>query len=69
MIYRRLRCPALTANESLKKTALNHQGRYIENAMRRLFYFLLNNVREHLMLYLMLWLLLALLDIAWLYFN
>ena len=37
--------------------------------MRRLFYFLLNNVREHLMPYLMLWLLLALLDIAWLYFN
>lgn len=69
MICRRLRCPALTANESLKKTAPNHRGRYIENTMRRLFYFLLNNVREHLMLYLMLWLLLALLDIAWLYFN
>ncbi|MFH0475212.1 DUF2770 family protein [Kluyvera ascorbata] len=32
--------------------------------MRRLFYFLLNNIREHLMLYLALWLLLALLDIA-----
>ncbi|HDG1698064.1 DUF2770 family protein [Kluyvera ascorbata] len=37
--------------------------------MRRLFYFLLNNIREHLMLYLALWLLLALLDIAWLCFN
>lgn len=37
--------------------------------MRRLFYYLINNIREHLMLYLALWLLLALLDLAYLYFN
>ncbi len=37
--------------------------------MRRLFYYLINNIREHLMLYLTLWLLLALADIAYLYFS
>ncbi|MCT4704251.1 YceO family protein [Enterobacteriaceae bacterium H20N1] len=36
--------------------------------MRRLIHFLINNVREHLMLYLILWSLLALIDIAYLYF-
>lgn len=37
--------------------------------MRRLLDFLINNIREHLMLYLLLSLLLALLDIAYLYFS
>ncbi|MEX3019240.1 DUF2770 family protein [Kluyvera sp. STS39-E] len=37
--------------------------------MRRLFNYLINNIREHLMLYLMLWLLLAAIDIAYLYFS
>jgi len=60
---------ALCLSGRQNKTAPKIRGRYIENAMRRLFYFLLNNIREHLMLYLALWLLLALLDIAWLYFN
>lgn len=60
---------ALCLSGRQNKTAPIIRGRYIENAMRRLFYFLLNNIREHLMLYLALWLLLALLDIAWLYFN
>lgn len=45
------------------------RGRITENDMRRLFYYLINNIREHLMLYLMLWLLLALADIAYLYFS
>ncbi|QOV65714.1 YceO family protein [Kosakonia pseudosacchari] len=33
--------------------------------MRRLFHFLINNVREHLMLYIALWLLIALIDIIY----
>lgn len=33
--------------------------------MRRLFEYLINNVREHLMLYLILWLLIALIDMAY----
>lgn len=37
--------------------------------MRRLLHFLINNIREHLMLYLLLWLLLAAIDIAYLYFT
>ncbi|MEZ2583496.1 DUF2770 family protein [Kluyvera intermedia] len=37
--------------------------------MRRLLDFLINNIREHLMLYLLLSLLLALLDVAYLYFS
>ncbi|WP_202304822.1 YceO family protein [Dryocola clanedunensis] len=36
--------------------------------MRRLIHFLINNVREHLMLYLILWALLAFIDIAYIYF-
>ena len=60
---------ALCLSGLQNKTAPNYRSRYIENAMRRLFYFLLNNIREHLMLYLALWLLLALIDIAWIYFN
>ncbi|MFJ2973355.1 DUF2770 family protein [Kluyvera sp. NPDC087067] len=37
--------------------------------MRRLLDFLINNIREHLMLYLLLSLLLALIDVAYLYFS
>lgn len=37
--------------------------------MRRLLDFLINNIREHLMIYLLLSLLLALLDVAYLYFS
>lgn len=37
--------------------------------MRRLLDFLINNIREHLMLYLALSLLLALIDAAYLYFS
>jgi hypothetical protein len=37
--------------------------------MRRLLDFLINNIREHLMLYLLLSLLLALLDVTYLYFS
>jgi len=33
--------------------------------MRRLFHFLINNVREHLMIYISLWLLIALFDIIY----
>ncbi|TCC02066.1 DUF2770 domain-containing protein [Kosakonia quasisacchari] len=33
--------------------------------MRRLFHFLINNVREHLILYIALWLLIALIDIIY----
>ncbi|WP_435954264.1 DUF2770 family protein [Dryocola sp. BD626] len=36
--------------------------------MQRLIQFLINNVREHLMLYIILWSLLAIIDIAYLYF-
>jgi len=36
--------------------------------MRRLFHFLINNVREHLMIYIALWLLLAAIDIIYLFF-
>lgn len=45
------------------------RGCSIENDMRRLFHYLINNIREHLMLYLLLWLLLAIADIAYLYFS
>lgn len=34
--------------------------------MRRLFNFLINNVREHLMIYIVLWLLVALIDFIYL---
>ncbi len=34
--------------------------------MRRVFDYLINNVREHLMLYIVLWLLIALVDIIYL---
>lgn len=37
--------------------------------MRRLLDFLINNIREHLMLYLLLSLLLAVIDVAYLYFS
>ncbi|MEN0584564.1 MULTISPECIES: YceO family protein [unclassified Kosakonia] len=33
--------------------------------MHRLFHYLINNVREHLMLYIALWLLIALIDIIY----
>ncbi len=36
--------------------------------MHRLIHFLINNVREHLILYLILWALLAVIDIAYIYF-
>ena len=36
--------------------------------MRRLFNMLVNNVREHFMIYLALWLLLAIIDLVWLWF-
>ncbi|RKQ39064.1 DUF2770 family protein [Enterobacter sp. R1(2018)] len=36
--------------------------------MSRLIHFLINNIREHLILYLILWFLLAMLDLAYLYF-
>lgn len=36
--------------------------------MRRLFHFLMNNIREHLMLYVILWSLLAVMDIVYLLF-
>ncbi|EBB5061833.1 DUF2770 domain-containing protein [Salmonella enterica subsp. enterica serovar Typhimurium] len=36
--------------------------------MRRLFHFLMNNVREHFMLYVILWSLLAVMDIVYLLF-
>ena len=36
--------------------------------MRRLFELLVNNVREHFMIYLALWLLLAFIDLIWLWF-
>ncbi|MGL5700317.1 MAG: DUF2770 family protein [Kluyvera sp.] len=37
--------------------------------MRRLLHYLVNNIREHLMLYLMLSLLLAIADLSYLYFS
>ncbi len=36
--------------------------------MHRIIHFLINNVREHLVLYLVLWLLLALIDLLWIAF-
>ncbi len=36
--------------------------------MRRLYHWLVNNVREHFMIYLELWLLLAVIDLIWLWF-
>ncbi|WP_318389625.1 YceO family protein [Enterobacter sp.] len=36
--------------------------------MRRLYHYLVNNIREHLMLYIGLWLLLALIDIIYIVF-
>lgn len=36
--------------------------------MRRLYHYLVNNIREHLMLYIALWLLLALIDIIYIVF-
>ena len=36
--------------------------------MRRLFELLVNNVREHFMIYLALWLLLAFIALSWLWF-
>ena len=36
--------------------------------MRRLFNMLVNNVREHFMIYLALWRLLAIIDLVWLWF-
>lgn len=36
--------------------------------MRRLFHFLTNNIREHFMLYVILWSLLAVMDIVYLLF-
>ncbi|EAB9312645.1 YceO family protein [Salmonella enterica] len=36
--------------------------------MRRLFHFLMNNIREHIMLYVILWSLLAVMDIVYLLF-
>ena len=36
--------------------------------MRRLLHYLINNIREHLMLYILLWSLLALLDILYIVF-
>ncbi|EAA7245534.1 DUF2770 domain-containing protein [Salmonella enterica subsp. salamae] len=35
--------------------------------MRRLFHFLMNNIREHFMLYVILWSLLAVMDIIYLF--
>ncbi|WP_318366908.1 DUF2770 family protein [Enterobacter sp.] len=37
--------------------------------MRRLYHYLVNNIREHLMLYIALWLLLALIDIIYTVFT
>jgi hypothetical protein len=37
--------------------------------MRRFILFLVNNVREHLILYLILWSCLVLLDVAYIYLN
>lgn len=36
--------------------------------MRRLYHWLVSNVREHFMIYLALWLLLAVIDLIWLWF-
>ncbi len=36
--------------------------------MRRPYHWLVNNVREHFMIYLALWLLLAVIDLIWLWF-
>lgn len=36
--------------------------------MHRIIHFLIKNVREHLVLYLVLWLLLALIDLLWIAF-
>lgn len=36
--------------------------------MRRLYHWLVNNVRGHFMIYLALWLLLAVIDLIWLWF-
>ena len=36
--------------------------------MRRLYHWLVNNVRENFMIYLALWLLLAVIDLIWLWF-
>ncbi|HCL5073766.1 TPA: YceO family protein [Salmonella enterica] len=36
--------------------------------MRRLFHFLMNKIREHFMLYVILWPLLAVMDIVYLFF-
>lgn len=40
----------------------------LDLTMRRLFDFLVNNVREHLVLYLVLWSLLAIIDLIWIWF-
>ena len=45
------------------------RGRLAGMTMRRVFYFLVNNIREHLMLYLTLSMLLAIADLLWLYFS
>ena len=36
--------------------------------MRRIFHYLVNNIREHLMLYLLLWGLLAIIDVIYIVF-
>ncbi len=37
--------------------------------MRRLYHFLINNVREHLMLYIVLWLLIGLIDFIYIVWS
>ena len=36
--------------------------------MRRIFHYLVNNIREHFMLYLLLWALLAIIDVIYIVF-
>ncbi len=36
--------------------------------MRRIFHYLVNNIREHLMLYIILWSLLAMMDVIYIMF-
>lgn len=40
----------------------------VSKNMRRLFHYLVNNIREHFMLYVILWSLLAILDVIYILF-
>jgi hypothetical protein len=60
--FKRNGMPALLAKNGLLRPLV------MREVMRRLFNMLVNNVREHFMIYLALWLLLAIIDLVWLWF-